>query len=216
MSSDEQPGLILSEDEWDATFRDPADALSERRLPRWARVLAWLAAVAMVASSLTVVVNVVRSIRQTSEPAEIVAAGWAYVDQSDWGWLVSDVVVRAIEEPSVGAFVRNNPADGVIHVDLRGWWPDRLDRLMAHEIGHLIDFAAYPSGHANPRGGLEVEVWAECAAVDAGERSLDDADFDERYRCASADLATYQAEVASFGEICVNYAGGRCRSTHRG
>lgn len=211
MSSNDPSGLILTDEEWDATFNDPDDRTNKRELPRWARAAAWLAAVAMVVSSLTVLINVIRTIRQTSQPEDIVAAGWAYTDESEWGWLVSDVVVRAIEEPSVGAFVRNNPADGVIHVDLRGWWPDRLDRLMAHEIGHLIDFAAYPAGHPNPRGGLEREVWAECASVSAGERSLDDADFDEEYRCAAADLAVFEAEVSSFTEVCAVYGTTPCR-----
>lgn len=211
MSSNDQPGLILTDEEWEATFNDPADRPAKRRLPRWARAAAWLAAVAMLVSSMTVLVNVVQNIRQTSQPDDIVAAGRSYADQSEWGWLVSDVVVRAIEEPSVGAFVRNNPADGVIHVDLRGWWPNRLDRLMAHEIGHLIDFAAYPPGHPNPRGGLEREVWAECASVSVGLRSLDDADFAEEYRCSAADLAVFEAEMATFTEVCAEYGPDPCR-----
>lgn len=204
-------GLVLTDDEWDATFNDPDDDFVERPTPRWARLLGAIAALAMLISSFAVVVNVIQAVRQVSEPAEIVATSWDFVDTSDWGWLVSEVVVTPISEPDVGAFVTNNPPDGIIHVDLRGWDPGRLDELMAHEIGHLIEFAAYPPGHPNPRGGIEREVWAECAAVDAGERSLDGDGEDAQYRCTAAEYAIFVDEMAAFTEVCRPWREPTCR-----
>lgn len=207
----QQDGLVLTDEEWAATFNDPADDIVERPTPRWAKFLALIAGAAMLVSSFAVVINVIRVVRQVSDPPQIIETAWDHTNDSEWGWLVSEIVVTDIFEPQVGAFVTNNPPDGIVHVDLRGWDPGRLERLMAHEIGHLIEFAAYPPGHPNPRGGIEREVWAECAAVDAGEQSLDGDGDTEEYRCTSAEYDVYVAETRAFGEICRPWADAVCR-----
>lgn len=209
--TNQQDGFVLTDEEWEATFNDPADALSDRPTPGWAKVLAWIAGLAMLVSSFAVVFNVIRVVRQVSEPAEIIETAWDYTNSSEFGWLVSEIVNSDIAEPQVGAFVTNNPPDGIVHVDLRGWDPGRLDRLMAHEIGHLIEFAAYPPGHPNPRGGIEREVWAECAAVAAGEQSLDGDGATDEYRCTAAEYDVFVAEMATMTEICRPWAEPICR-----
>jgi len=209
-------GIVLTDEEWDDVFNNPEDEIVDRGVPGWARLLGWIAALAMLISSLAVVVNAVQSIRSISEPIDILTAAWDYTEESDWGWLVADIKVAVIEAPSVGAFVTNNPPDGVVTVDVRGWNPGRLDELMAHEIGHLIEFAAYPPGTENPRGGLEREVWAECAAVWANERSTDGDGNDEEYRCTSGELVVFERELMEFDEVCRPWGAPVCRPIENG
>lgn len=204
-------GIVLTDEEWDEVFNNPDDEIVPRGTPAWARLLGWVAALAMLISSFAVVVNAVQSFRQISEPIDILTAAWEYTDEAAWGWLVSDIKVAVIDAPSVGAFVTNNPPDGVVTVDLRGWDGGRLDELMAHEIGHLIEFAAYPPGKPNSRGGLEREVWAECAAVFVGERSTDGDGNQERYRCTKAELAIFESEMFALTGVCRPWGETVCR-----
>ena len=205
-------GIILTDEEWDDVFNNPDDEIVPRGVPRWARLLGWVAALAMLISSFAIVVNAAQSFFRISEPIDILTAARDYTESSDWGWLVSDIKVAVIDAPSVGAFVTNNPPDGVITVDLWGWDAGRLDELMAHEIGHLIEFAAYPPGTANIRGGLEREVWAECAAVWAGERSTDGDGETEEYRCTRPELAVFESEMLSMTEVCRPWGVPECRA----
>lgn len=209
-------GIVLSDAEWDDVFNNPEDEIVPRGVPGWARVLGWIAALAMLISSFAVLANAIQELRRISEPIEILTAAWDYTETSDWGWLVSDIKVAVIEAPSVGAFVRNNPPDGVVTVDVRGWDESRLDELMAHEIGHLIEFAAYRPGTPNPRGGLEREVWAECAAVWAGERSTDGDGDSEVYRCTGAEFEVFESEMLALAEVCRPWGEAECRRIEGG
>ena len=110
---------------------------------------------------------------------------------------------------NVAGFVHASPADGIIVLDLNGWDPEELRSTVAHEIGHLLDFAAYGDS-PDRRTGLESEVWAECAAVDAGHRRLDGDSATQVYRCTEAELENYRFAVSLLGEVCAPW-NGECR-----
>jgi len=210
--SDDTTGLTLDDDEWREVFNNPDDAIEPRPTPRWVRLIGGLVALGLVLSGATSLIGVIRELNSISEPTDVVARADAWVAQSPWGWLVTDVVITPIPEPRVGAFVVNNPPDGIIHIDDRSWGKSQLDELMAHEIGHLIDFAVFGDRDGRDRrAGLEQEVWAECAAVAAGQRGTDSERNDERYRCRGTEFAVYEAAVAELGEVCKHWGVPECR-----
>lgn len=192
----------LNEDEWEEVFGDGPngpgiDGAADRRVPLWAKAAAILAAVAMVLSAVPGLVQWVREIGAIRDPIEIVAAAEEYVETSEFGWLVSEVQIARLGEPNIAAYVLRNPPNGVIILDDRAWQRDDLDETMSHEIGHLLDFAVWPGGQGDLRGGLEAEVWAECAAVAAGERSLDGSRDNERYRCRPSEFEVFEEQMAA-------------------
>ena len=151
------------------------------------------------------------SIDNISDPAEILQVADEVVDESPYGWLVTDVRVRDIIDSRTGGFVISNPADGIITLDFRDWDPDEIRSTVAHEIGHLIDFAAY--GNAlERRDGLGSEAWAECAAVDAGFRRTDGRIGDSPYHCTNQELEQYRFSVSLLGEVCKTWGSMECRT----
>ena len=79
----------------------------------------------------------------------------------------------------------------MITLDRIGWEAEDIRSTTAHEIGHLLDFAAY-GNQAERRDGLGSEAWAECAAVDAGFRTTDSGFGDTAYHCTDTELEQYQ------------------------
>jgi len=130
---------------------------------------------------------------------------------SRWGWLVDGLAVVDIPAPRVGAFVTNNPPDGLIQIDRRPWTEDRLDELMDHEIGHLLDFALWGRSSEGRRNGLASEAWAECAAVDAGTRRTDAVDPGGEYHCFDDELVRYREAIAQITEVCKTWGDFECR-----
>ena len=151
----------------------------------------------------------VRSARQCRGPVRDPRGREQTVEESPYGWLVEDVRVRDIIPSGVAGFVHGSPADGIITLDLIGWDPEQLRSTVAHEIGHLLDFAAYGQT-LDRRDGLESEVWAECAAVDAGFRRTDPEGADQVYRCTATELDQYRFAVSRLGEVCSPW-NGECR-----
>lgn len=145
-----------------------------------------------------------------TEPTEIIEVADQAVADSPYGWLVTDVVVRDIVDTQIGGFVRSNPPDGVITIDFQSWDSDDLRSTVVHEIGHLLDFAAYGSA-AERRDGLESEAWAECAAVDAGLRRVDGSIGDSEYHCTADELDSYRFSVSLLGEVCKTWGDLECR-----
>jgi len=145
-----------------------------------------------------------------SEVDEILLVADEVVAESPYGWLVTDLVVRDIPDSTTGGFVRNNPPDGVITLDKIGWDPEELRSTVAHEIGHLLDFAAYGTLQ-DRRDGLGSEAWAECAAVDAGFRRTDSDTGDTAYHCTNSEIAQYQFSVSLLGEVCKTWGDEECR-----
>ena len=143
------------------------------------------------------------------DPLEIQQVADETVDESPYGWLVEDLRVRDILPSGVAGFVHSAPADGIITIDVIGWDPEELRSTVAHEIGHLLDFAAYGQS-ADRRDGLPSEVWAECAAVDAGFRRTDADGADQVYRCTKTELEQYRFSVSLLGEVCAPW-NGECR-----
>jgi|GEM_PF-3271241 len=156
--------------------------------------------------------NDVRTNPDIREPAAIEDAAWEQVQDSPLGWLVEDILIVPIPEGRVGAFVTNNPPDGIITLDLRPWTTNALDELIDHEIGHLLDFALWEPGDPNRKGGLGTEAWAECAAVDAGTRRVDPRDPGGEYHCFEDELAIYQATLANVSQVCKRWGDRECRS----
>ena len=145
-----------------------------------------------------------------SEPQEILLVAEEVVDESPYGWLVTEVRVRDIPDSTTGGFVRSSPADGIITLDRVGWDPEQVRSTVAHEIGHLLDFAAY-GDLAERRDGLGSEAWAECAAVDAGFRTTDSGFGDTAYHCTDSELESYQFSVSLLGEVCATWGDSECR-----
>lgn len=208
----------LTEDEWEDLFGDGPDGpsttdINERKVPLWAKAVAVIAAAAMVISAVPGLVQWVREIGAIKEPIDIVAAAEEYVETSEFGWLVSEVQIASLGEPNIAAYVLRNPPDGVIILDDRAWQRGDLDETMSHEIGHLLDFAIWPRGRGDLRGGLEAEVWAECAAVAAGERSLDGSRDNERYRCRPSEFEVFEEQMvlARAAGICRSWDEPECR-----
>ena len=144
-------------------------------------------------------------------PVEIEAAAWERVAESEHGWLVEDIIVLQIPEFNVGAFVTNNPPDGVITIDARPWTDERLDELMDHEIGHLLDFALWQPFDDQRKGGLGTEAWAECSAVDAGTRQTDARNPGGEYHCLDDEFDTYLNTLDAFTEVCARWGDRECR-----
>lgn len=205
----------FTEEEFAEFFADaPAEPLGPRssRLPKGARLLGLFVALAMGLGGAFALADAVATSPDLREPREIEAAAWERVAESPFGWLVSDIVIEPIEAPTVGGFVRNNPPDGVITLDLRPWNNDRLTELMDHEMGHLVDFALWRPGDDDRNGGLGVEAWAECAAVDAGTRRTDARDPGTEYHCFAPELDTYRDTLGAVTEICARWGDRECRS----
>ena len=203
-----------AEEEFWAAF-DEAELWAENRPVPWYRRTARLFAALFVAGLIATGALVpwgelVDRLDNVSDPFEIRNLSQETVDESPLGWLVADVRVRDIIPGDVAGFVHHTPADGVITIDLIGWDPDQLRATIAHEIGHLLDFAAY-GDVAERRDGLESEVWAECAAVDAGFRDTDGDGATDAYRCTDVELEQYRFAVSRLGEVCAPW-NGECRS----
>jgi len=179
---------------------------------RTARIFAVLFIVGMVATGALIPWGeLVDRLDSVSEPVDIRSTALEAVQESPYGWLVTDVRVRNIPDSTTGAFVTSNPPNGIITIDQIGWDTDDLRTTVAHEIGHLIDFAAY-GDQVERRDGLGSEAWAECAAVDAGLRRLDDGIGESVYHCTAEELEQYQFSVSLLGEICKSWGNQECRS----
>lgn len=208
--------MELTDEEWEDYFGESA-AVEAKPKRRWVRIVGFAVAVLMIATGAPAAVNLWRDRNLIRSPDSVQIAAMERVEESPWGWLVTDVVVRP-NRATIGAFVTNNPPDGVIYITTNAWQPDDLRETVDHEIGHLLDFAIYnnaapdaqdttdtgrvqePSGER--RGGLESEVWAECYAVSTGERGLDPGDADQQYRCTPDELEIHLAEMAAVTEVC--------------
>lgn len=201
------------DDEFWAAF-DEAEEWARNRPTPWYRKLGGLFAAMFVAGMLATSAlmpwgELVDRWDNVQGHEEIYELAIATVDESPYGWLVEDLWVRDIIPGDIAGFVHSSPADGIITIDLTGWDPDDLRSTVAHEIGHLLDFAAYGES-AQRRDGLESEVWAECAAVDAGFRRTDSDGASETYRCTSTELEQYRFSVSLLGEVCAPW-NGECR-----
>ena len=183
-----------------------------RRLHRGVRYLGLFVASALALGGAFTLTDAVITNPDIREPAAIEAAAWSRVAESPFGFLVSDIRVEPIQNGRVGAFVTNNPPDGIITIDFRPWDQDRLDELMDHEMGHLIDFALWESSDPDRKNGLGTEAWAECSAVDAGTRQTDARDPGGEYHCFDQELELYEATLASVGQICARWGDRECRT----
>lgn len=201
-----------ADDEFWAAF--DVDPDYEPRVPwyrKTARIFAVLFVAGMVATGALIPWGeLLDRLDNVSDPVEIRLIADEVVDESPYGWLVTDVRVRDIPDSTTGGFVLSSPPDGVITLDRIGWDPDEVRSTVAHEIGHLIDFAAYQS-QAERRDGLGSEAWAECAAVDAGFRSTDGGFGDTAYHCTSEELEQYRFAISRLGEICATWGERECR-----
>lgn len=203
------------DEEFWAAFDEPYD-IENRPLPwyrKFARVFAVFAVGGMIATGALIPWGTLLDrLDNISDPIEIRDQAQLVVSESPYQSLVTDMRVRPIATPLIGGFVSNNPASGVVTVDLRGWDPDDLRSVVDHEIGHLIDFAAWgpPSAEGERRGGLGSEAWAECASVDAGSRSTDGGIGDSPYHCTDDELAIYQATMDELGEVCSRWGEQAC------
>lgn len=214
MSNEE---AVFTDEEFDEYFGDVGEPLPprSRRVPGWARLLGYAVVFAMFGGLLLTLVNDVISNPDIREPSAIETAALARVAESPYGWLVEEVRVVPIDRPRVGAFVTNNPPDGIIQIDLRPWSQDRLDELMDHEMGHLLDFALWDPFDVERKGGLGTEAWAECAAVDAGTRRIDPRDPGGEYHCFDDEYEIYVDTLNEITEICKRWGDRACRPFDR-
>lgn len=207
-----RPGDDHDDDFW-AAFDEAEQLAVDRPLPWYRKTARWVGMLFVVGMFATGALvpwgELIDRLDNVDEPFDIQAIADETVAESPYGWLVTKVNVRDIIPGGVGGFVHNSPADGIITVDLIGWDPRELRSTVAHEIGHLVDFAAFGNSPER-RNGLPSEVWAECAAVDAGFRSTDHSGFDEVYRCTNAELEQYRFSMSLLGEICAPWVG-ECR-----
>ena len=207
---------LFTEDEYNQYFGSPEEqeplAPRSQRLPKQARWLGIFLAMATGSVGFFGLFSAIITNPDIRDPAAIEAAAWDRVAESEFGWLVADIVVSPIDAPQVGAFVTNNPPDGIITIDLRPWDEARLDELMDHEIGHLLDFAVWEPFDDGRTGGLGTEAWAECAAVDAGTRRVDNRDPGGEYHCFGEEIETFRSVVASVTEVCARWGNQECRS----
>lgn len=210
--SSERRGEYWEDEEFWAAFEVDDDYVP--RVPwyrRTAQVLAAFVIAGLIATGALVPWGeLVDRFDNVSDPIELRTLADEYVAESPYGWLVSDVRVRNIPDSTTGAFVISNPPDGIITIDLIGWDPDDLQSTVAHEIGHLLDFAAYGDA-AERRDGLGSEAWAECAAVDAGFRRTDGSIGDSPYHCTDSELERYRVSVGALGEVCTTWGAPECR-----
>jgi len=199
----------FTEEEWDLYFGRTPDTPDPP--PRWWRVVVALLIMGMLATSALIAWRVVFEDRnKISEPAEVELLADGFAAESPYEWLVTDIVVVPIDNIDIGGFVRSAPADGVISIDRRPWDERELAEVVHHEIGHLLDFSAY-NDVAIRRGGLESEVWAECAAVDAGVRDLDDDGATQQYRCTASNFRVYQTALSLLDTVCKSWGDRACR-----
>lgn len=212
------PDEPWADDDFWQSFNDADswEAYEANRPTPWYRKLAGVFAALVVAGMVATGAllpwgEVVGGIGDLREPNEIAAFANEFTAASPYGWLVEEVRVRDIFAAEVGGFVTNNPPDGIITVDSRPWGEDDLRSLMAHEIGHLLDFAVWGPA-VERRGGLESEAWAECAAVDSGFERPHSAPRGSPYHCTDDELAVYLAVVADLGPVCKSWGSGECRS----
>lgn len=201
-----------ADDEFWAAFEVDPDYVP--RVPwyrKTARIFAVLFVAGLVATGALIPWGeLIDRLDNVSDPDEIRLIADEVVDESPYGWLVTDVRVRDIPDSTTGGFVFSNPPDGIITLDRIGWDPQELRSTVAHEIGHLIDFAAYDNEFAR-RDGLGSEAWAECAAVDAGFRKTDGGFGDTAYHCTSEELEQYRFSMSMLGEICALWGDQECR-----
>ena len=216
------PVLSYSNGYSDQTYADDefwdAFNVEDDYVPRtpWYRKTARLFAVVIVAGMIATGAlipwgELIDRLDNVSEPEEILLVADEVVAESPYGWLVTEVRVRNIADSTTGGYVLNNPPDGVITLDKIGWDPDDVRSTVAHEIGHLIDFAAYGS-LSERRDGLGSEAWAECAAVDAGFRRADSDFGDTAYHCTGDELEQYRFSMSLLGEVCKSWGDQECRS----
>ncbi len=191
--------------------REPL-APRSRRLPGGTRLLGLFVAAAMALGGAFALVDAVITNPDIREPADIEAAAWSRVNESPFGFLVSEIRVVPIDDGRVGAFVTNNPPDGIIQIDFRPWTQDRLDELMDHEMGHLVDFALWEPTDPARKNGLGTEAWAECAAVDAGTRLTDPRDPGGEYHCFPDELEIFEETLSQVTEICARWGSRQCRT----
>lgn len=212
-ASDNSPEATFTDAEYEEFFGTPEPLLPKsRRIPLWARFVGLFVAGAMFVTGILSLVDNVRTNPDIREPIAIEDAAWNRVSESDYGWLVEDILVVPINELRVGAFVTNNPPDGVITIDMRPWTKDQLDELLDHEIGHLLDFAIWDPLDPARKGGLRTEVWAECAAVDAGTRRLDPRDPGGEYHCLDDEYDIYTSTLATITDVCKKWGDRACRN----
>lgn len=201
-----------ADDEFWAAFEVDEDYVP--RVPWYRKTARWFAmlfVVGMIATGALIPWGeFIDQLDNVSEPDEILLIADEVVADSPYGWLVTDVVVRDIIDSRIGGFVESNPPDGIVTIDLQSWDPGELRSTVAHEIGHLLDFAAY-GGAAERRDGLGSEAWAECAAVDAGFRSTDGGTGDTPYHCTDGELDQYRFSLSLLGEVCKSWGDGACR-----
>ena len=204
----------FTDEEYEEYFGGNPEPLAPRgsRLPRWARPVGLFIAAVMFAGGIASLANEVLTRPDIREPIDIEEQAWGRVEESQWGWLVDGIRVVAIDSPRVGAFVTNNPPDGIVQIDRRPWTKDRLDELMDHEIGHLLDFALWGRGNEGRRNGLESEAWAECATVAAGTRRTDAVDPGGQYHCFDHELVLFEEAMAKVTEVCKRWADQECRT----
>lgn len=207
----------FTDEEYEEYFGGDPEPLAPRgrRLPRWARPVGYFVAAVMFAGGIASLMNEVLTRPTIREPIDIQANAWERVSESQWGWLVDDIGVIDIEAPRVGAFVTNNPPDGVIQIDRRPWTEARLDELMDHEMGHLLDFAIWGRSSEGRRNGLASEAWAECAAVDAGTRRTDAVDPGGEYHCFDDEYELFVEALEAIAEVCKNWGDFECREVER-
>lgn len=175
-----------------------------RRVPFAARVVAVITLMAVFATGVAAAIGALGTTRQVHSD-EVAVESQRYVDESPWGWLVSQVIVTTIEQSHIAAYVIEKRAAGVVYIDQRAWEAKDLEETIAHEIGHLIDFAAFGDGseYEGPRrGGLESEVWAECAAVQVAAREVDGQGAKQTYRCTASELETFTSTMHAMDELC--------------
>lgn len=213
--SPDSPFAEFTDEEFAEYFE--GDPIDEHRFRRFRintplRILGLIVAAAMVAGSLTVIVDQIKDFASLNTADEIREQGLGRIAESPWGWLASDVQIDSIPEPRIGGFVRNDPPNGVIFVDLRPWSPERLDELIDHELGHLLDYALWnEGGDGERRGGLDSEVWAECFAVTNGTRRIDPGPVETEYHCYAEELAIFEATMAPVDEVCKTWGIEECR-----
>lgn len=200
--------VTFTDEEW-AFFFGEEPTTPKKRSP-FSGLIALALILGLLGSSAFIAWQVVVDGRNdVRDPAEILALAEEEVAASPHSWLVTGVEVLPILDIDIGGFVQAGPPDGVIFIDRRPWDSRELASTVNHEIGHLLDFAAYAAAPV-ARGGLESEVWAECAAVDSGYRDLDDEDYREVYRCTPENFSVYQSAVSRLGEVCKFWDGGGC------
>lgn len=201
--------VTFTQEEWDFYFgRTPVEP---DPAPMWWRLVVGLLILGMLGTSALIAWRVVVADRnKVSEPAEVLQLAQEFAAESPYAWLVTDIEVVPIQDLDIGGFVRSNPGDGVIAIDRRPWDERELAEVVHHEIGHLLDFAAYQDV-AVRRGGLESEVWAECAAVHAGVRDLDDDDATQQYRCTASNLHIYRVALSLLDTVCRPWGDPICR-----